>query len=168
MKKPRLIHFKDDSLMILKSSLLAASPEEGCALLIGQQQQAHPLKPSIQTSICMIWPCMNVWETNALNFPESTLRDQIKSQSNHSKANRFAIDPREQLNAQRWARAHEFLILGNAHSHPKGDAVPSLIDKSWTFSSGIMAIMSERGIIRTWWMENSPNFQPQELAYFNE
>ena len=85
-----------------------------------------------------------------------------------SKQRRFAFDPREQLVAQKWARKNGLEVIGNAHSHPKGDAVPSKIDCAWNQDNGIMIIIDKSGIIRGWWVANAQNCDPIEVTFLNQ
>ncbi|MEY2645607.1 MAG: hypothetical protein RLZZ611_2256 [Cyanobacteriota bacterium] len=82
---------------------MAASPQEGCALLLGKRQGSALV-------LEQIWPCCNSWEPAA------------------ERQRHFLLDPREQLLAQRWARDRQLQVLGAAHSHPSSAAVPSTSD----------------------------------------
>ena len=53
---------------------------------------------------------------------------------------RFRIDPREQLLAQKWARARGLEVLGSLHSHPASPPLPSATDRSMTFAPTLMLI----------------------------
>ena len=66
--------------MVLRHDLLAQAPAEGCALLLGQRHDA-PDSASDEWRVQLIWPCRNMVE-----------------QQNHD---RFELDPREQIAAQR-------------------------------------------------------------------
>ncbi len=167
MKNPRLINFEGNCLEILSSSLLAVAPEEGCALLIGDQQQCKGNKHENLLRIQLIWPCCNIWRPDIFNLVESSNELKVNEQSACSKEKRFALDPREQLYAQRWAREHNWWILGSAHSHPKGSAIPSSVDLTWTNAPGLMAIVDRLGTVRVWWIANDQNSQPIEVEYLN-
>ncbi len=104
------------ALTVLEAVLLAAAPEEGCALLLGR---CDPWR------IALVWPCLNVWEPP----PE--------------RRRRFALDPREQLQAQKWARARGLTVLGSAHSHPLSAPVPSALDRSLAFAPTLMLILGQ-------------------------
>ena len=112
----------------------------------------------------MIWPCCNVWEPYKFSLFESSKKVNSTVKEKLSKKNRFVIDPREQLLAQRWARKHHLEVLGSAHSHPRGDSVPSSTDCLWTFTPGLMVIIGKFGTARAWWMSKSQNFHPEEVA----
>ena len=72
----------------------------------------------------LVWPCLNRWE------PQGERRQ------------RFLIDPREQLLAQRWARQRGVHVLGSAHSHPASPAQPSATDLALAVGPTLMVIRS--------------------------
>ena len=126
--------------------LRAAEPHEGCALLLGRQHDAD-------LALERIWPCCNSW------------------QPAEQRCQRFLLDPREQLHAQRWARAHQLQVLGAAHSHPTSPAIPSSTDRELCFGPTLMLILT--GLIepgatllhpwRAWWLSDAAEAPPQEL-----
>ena len=134
-----------ECLIILRSSLAAVAPEEGCALLIGES--------SSQWSIRQVWPCCNVWKPGLLAFPEPERNGAADPLERPSRCTRFALDPREQIAAQRWARARGWQVLGSAHSHPGGQPVPSAIDRRWAAAAGVMLIDAGRGGLAAWWLQ---------------
>ncbi len=105
------------ALTLLEAVLVAAEPEEGCALLLGRRDPSWHVE--------QVWPCLNVWEPP----PE--------------RRRRFALDPREQLQAQKWARARGLSVLGSAHSHPLSAPVPSALDRSLAFAPTLMVILGQ-------------------------
>ncbi len=163
MKKPRMIEFANDWLTILRWSLLAVAPEEGCALLIGSQNQLKGVSPDSHIKIEMIWPCCNAWGPTILQFVGSSnaLNDLWNDQ--WTKRTRFVIDPREQLHAQKWARERNLEVLGSAHSHPNGEGIPSSTDLNWASSSELMIIIDQFGQIRAWWLERGHTLHPKEV-----
>ena len=164
MKSPMIIEFVSDCLQVLRDTLLAVRPNEGCALLLGNQKQSSCLKKENILQIQMIWPCCNVWGAEILNLLESPKKLKIALQEDLSKEQRFIIDPREQLLAQHWAREHNWEIVGSAHSHPNGNPIPSSVDRNWNFTPGLMVIVGQFGGIRAWWMSGDPTFHPKEVA----
>ena len=121
-------------LIVLERTLLAAAPEEGCALLLGAH---HHTTLSLQ----QIWPCCNRW------------------QPAEERTRRFQLDPREQLLAQRWCRSRSLTVLGAAHSHPCSDAVPSATDVELCLGPTLMLIRSGRAeglaALGAWWIPES-------------
>ncbi len=166
MKSPMVIEFVSDCLQVLRDTLLAVSPNEGCALLLGKQKQSSCLKKENILQIQMIWPCCNVWGEEILSLLESTNNRKIDLRENLdlSKENRFIIDPREQFLAQHWARKRNWEIVGSAHSHPNGNPIPSSVDRNWNFTPGLMVIVGQFGGMRAWWMSGDPTFHPKEVA----
>ena len=124
----------------------AAEPHEGCALLLGGQHGGD-------LWLERIWPCCNSW------------------QPAEQRSQRFLLDPREQLHAQRWARAHGLQVLGAAHSHPTSPAVPSRTDRELCVGPTLMLIRT--GLdhpdatllqpLRAWWLPENPGEPPQEM-----
>ncbi len=158
MKKPHLIQFKNNSLSVLKSRLLATFPEEGCALLIGERKDYQYQKNSIWI-VRLIWPTLNVWEPEMLLEPVNQT-----PKSGLSRNNRFALDPLEQIKAQKWARSKSWNILGNAHSHPKGTCIPSATDGMNAMKPGLMVIVDRSKSVRAWWMDKNQSEIYTEVA----
>jgi proteasome lid subunit RPN8/RPN11 len=130
------------ALTLLEAVLVAAAPDEGCALLLGGWD-----------SWCVrrVWPCLNVWEPAA------------------ERRRRFALDPREQLLAQKWARARGLSVLGSAHSHPLSEPVPSALDRSLAFAPTLMLILGQGAAageprsLACWWLPEQGS--PRRLAW---
>ena len=118
--------------------------EEHCALLLGWRDG-----PFWQLE--QLWPCCNVW-------PEPRER-----------SHRFAIDPREQLLAQQWARRRGLDLLGAAHSHPASPPRPSASDCRLTAALALMLIHGPERPGQPmesvcWWLEE-PGAEPRRLAW---
>ncbi|MGB5134779.1 MAG: M67 family metallopeptidase [Prochlorococcaceae cyanobacterium] len=132
----------DQRLRIQLASLLRSpSPEEGCVLLLGDRHD-----PGGLWCLRRFWPCLNVWPA----LPERNRR--------------FAIDPREQLLAQRWSRARGLEVLGHAHSHPAGTPVPSVTDRRLCVRPALMLIQGQDSEQRLWWLAEEVD-QPQPLPW---
>lgn len=146
--------------MVLARTLQSAEPEEGCALLLGRRD-------GTELALLESWPCLNRWQ------PAGERR------------RRFSLDPREQLQAQRWARARGLQVLGAAHSHPGSAAEPSATDLALCWGPTLMLIRSglEPGDgdpatatareqataaaaaagLRAWWIPGEDGGVPREL-----
>ena len=118
--------------MVLRHDLVTRAPAEGCALLLGQGPGASD-SGSDDWRVQLIWPCRNMVE-----------------KQDHD---RFELDPREQIAAQRWARSRSLNVLGSAHSHPTASVVPSRRDRLWAGSSGLMLIMGSNQALAAWLLE---------------
>lgn len=132
---PSMLHIDYRCHTDLRHTLLAPHPEEGCALLLGERVSSGVLR--LQTA----WPCCNVWG-----------RGGSAQQPVMDRRSRFLVDPREQLAAQRWARARRQRCLGVAHSHPVSPAVPSQHDRLWGNVESLMLILSASFGLRAWWL----------------
>ncbi len=125
----------------------AAAPDEACALLIGCKQGAL-------WRLERLWPCCNTWVNAA------------------ERCHRFAIDPREQLLAQKWARSLGLELLGAAHSHPSSPPVPSATDLALTAAPALMVIWGQARPDAApaplgWWLEDPP-VAPRQLEWTME
>jgi proteasome lid subunit RPN8/RPN11 len=143
------------ALTVLLRVLAQPAPCEGCALLLGCRAAAATVDgpPGGHAALGStwrlqrIWPCLNVWD------PPKERRQ------------RFRIDPREQLLAQKWGRGRGLEVVGSAHSHPAGPPKPSATDLSLTLGPTLMLILAGgetpdrlvRGELSCWWL---PEPQP--------
>ena len=118
--------------MVLRHDLLVPAPAEGCALLLGEGHDSAD-SASDDWRVQLIWPCRNM--------------------VGRREPDRFELDPREQIAAQRWARSRSLTVLGSAHSHPGASVVPSRRDRLWAGSSGLMVIMGNNHALAAWWLE---------------
>lgn len=128
-------------LTLLERLCTAVSPDEGCALLLGTRPEPGLLR------LQRVWPCCNVWQPAA------------------ERRQRFLVDPRESLQAQRWARDHGLLLLGAAHSHPTSDPEPSRHDRSLTPGPALQLILGRRRPgeswrLGCWWLEENGDTRP--------
>ena len=163
MNTPAEIGIGRQALTLIDRVLDAAAPEEGCALLLGVRQRGN-VGPAdvgpVRWHLRRVWPTVNVWE------PAEERRQ------------RFRIDPREQLLAQKWARAHGLEVLGSLHSHPASAPHPSGTDQSLTFAPSLMLIRGlaeaeppaestgDRAgqlVLRCWWLDE--NADPRLLPW---
>ena len=132
---PSLLGIDLQCLTVLERSLLAVAPEEGCCLLLGRGLRTPRL------SLVTLWPTCNAWGQS----------DWIRHASG-DRETRFALDPREQIAAQRWARVHGLEVLGVCHSHPKTAPDPSTWDCDWAEPNQLMLILSGKRELRAWWL----------------
>ncbi len=164
---PGLLEFDGDCLIVLSKSLLAVKPDEGCALLIGDEQKSKQDPTRNIWKVQLIWPCCNVWKEGIFDISEHEKVPERPKSKNATRQNRFAIDPREQIHAQRWSRQRNLKVLGAAHSHPGNEAIPSSIDRAYCFTPGLMVIVNGSGNIRGWSTGNTKNISPIELIILN-
>lgn len=144
LQMPWRLRFDRDCLIVLRRSLLAVAPEEGCALLLGDS--------GCDPRVRVVWPCCNVWRPGQWGMDDQT---DGRGCVNPSRQTRFALDPLEQIAAQRWGRRWGLVVLGSAHSHPGGVPVPSRTDRLWAAANGVMVIDAGARGLAGWWMERS-------------
>ena len=140
---PGLLLIDARALTLLQRIFAAAAPEEGCALLLG----ALGAEPGT-SRVVDVWPCLNRWQPAA------------------ERRRRFAIDPREQLLAQKWGRIRGMQVIGAAHSHPSTAPVPSATDREWLVAPALMAIqgLAPEGLrLAFWWLEDGR--EPRQLPW---
>ena len=148
---PVVLQLSRPCLAALERSLAVAWPEEGCALLLGGR---HGETLHVQR----IWPCRNVWRPG---WAEESLPQP------HSRSDRFVVDPRELIAAQKYGRRCGRLLLGVAHSHPGGSARPSAMDQRHAWPQTVVWISAvaspdsrlSEGDRGAWWVGESGDFQ---------
>ena len=132
---PSLLSLDLQCLTILTHSLLAVEPEEGCGLLLGTGLGTSRL------TLLTLWPSCNAWGKTDCELDGAGDRDS-----------RFALDPREQIAAQHWARLRGLEVLGVCHSHPNTSPEPSIWDCDWAEPNRLMLILSGTRELRAWWL----------------
>ncbi len=149
----------------LERSLAVAWPEEGCGLLLGSR---HGQTLQLQR----IWPCRNVWRPNWSKMNQSQeSQDEAEVEElglAHSRSDRFVVDPLELIAAQKYCRHQEILLLGVAHSHPRGAPRPSAMDQRHAWPRSVVwisAIASQHHQLTkvdrgAWWVGGSGCLQP--------
>ncbi len=117
----------------------AAFPAECCGLLLGRMEGDQTVH------IGWVEPCVN-------QAPDQHCR--------------FTISPDALLAAYRWARDRGEQVIGTYHSHPRGAAVPSEIDResAWPGASYLIVGLGEEGVRerRSWRLEED-SFVEEEL-----
>ncbi len=168
MDSPSHIEFHKDSERILRSTLLAVTPQEGCALLIGKSVELQTeCKPNV-FKIQLIWPCCNMWISGFHDHVDTYLETNGQEQQKISRENRFALDPYEQLSAQKWARSNNLKVLGTAHSHITSPPIPSEMDLSWSPLPDLMIILNATTKeMRAWWISDLKNTLPLQVPFMS-
>jgi proteasome lid subunit RPN8/RPN11 len=136
-------------------------PNECCGLLLGRADNSHK----------------QVVEVVALkNVRLDAVRAQailpLKSPGQESGRNRFLIDPVEQLQVEKEARARGLDVMGYYHSHPDHPAQPSEYDRqhAWPWYSYLI-LSVEQGEPRdlTCWVltDDQSRFDPEPFEVVN-
>lgn len=155
-------------LTVLERCLAVPWPHEGCALLLGHRQDK-------ELQLAGIWPCLNVWRPGwpgLASGGDSNIHANGHASSHgsgNSRCNRFVVDPRELIAAQKHCRQNNLHLLGVAHSHPRGAARPSALDQRHAWGDSVMWISampepSAAGANRRAWWVAGPDAPLQPLA----
>ena len=134
-------------LTVVRRSLMAVWPQEGCALLLGTGHS------NLSLQLETVWPACNRWGADGVELPWLSTLDG-------DRCSNFALDPLEQLAAQRWARARNQVCFGVAHSHPRSDARPSTADRLRAASDQLMLILAADGDLKAWWLGEDRQVRP--------
>ena len=123
---PRLL-IRPMELEKVERHAVAAFPEECCGLLLGRAEDEETVR------VGWVEPCVN-------QAPDQRCR--------------FTIGPDALLAAYRWARDRGEKVVGTYHSHPRGAAVPSELDReaAWADASYLIVALGEDGVSdrRSW------------------
>ena len=168
MKIPKYIEFHNKTNSVLSRHLKEAEPAEGCAILIGLKKSSGIDKKNNFWEIKHIWNCRNIWglqgskliDQKTLTFPNQKIIEL-------SNKNRFEIDAKDQIAAQKWARENDLEVLCCAHSHPKGENRPSKMDLFLHQSPGLMVIGNTNGDLKAWWIKNKFSFNRVKIEIYS-
>lgn len=135
-------------------------PEECCGLLIGTIAPDQTRATVVET-----WQVENAWSAESDAIRE--LYQSAHANQPSTKLERYWIDPRDLLNAQRYVRDHHLHLLGIYHSHPDHAAIPSECDRvlAWShYSYWIVAV--QHGMaqeVSSWRLDDHHQFQREEI-----
>ena len=168
MKIPKHIEFHNETNCVLSRFLKAVEPEEGCAILIGQKKSLAKDGKKNFWEIKHIWHCRNIWGQQESRLIDQNINTFIAPKDRQlSKHNRFEIDAKDHIAAQKWARENDLEVLCFAHSHPVGKNRPSEIDLTLHQSPGLMVIANKDGKLKAWWIKNKFNFHRVKIEIFS-
>ncbi|MEB3211282.1 MAG: M67 family metallopeptidase, partial [Leptolyngbyaceae bacterium] len=146
-----------------------AYPEECCGLLLGQTLSQNSTQSetnlSFDKTVVELWATQNDWDNEA----EASMASLSSHASQHhlTKARRYWIDPRQMLEAQRYARDRQLDIIGIYHSHPDHSATPSECDRAaaWhQYSYMIVSVQHGKAKhVLSWTLDEDNQFQSEEI-----
>jgi len=150
-------------------------PEECCGLLLGTR-----LPGSVEVIVSEVWPVKNAWHDALMGSgewvePQSfedqnaavSTNTQRRGQGWHDRGDRYWIDPRDMLAAQRYGRDRQLNVVGVYHSHPDHAAAPSECDRTLAWAEYVYLILSVRqGTVAdglAWMLDAQHQFQATPL-----
>ncbi len=124
-------------------------PRECCGILLGLSQ-------GDRRQVVTILAGTNIWK------PASEAEA-----FSHNQRDRFLLDPRDLLRAQRQARATSLSVLGIYHSHPDHPAVPSECDRrqAWPDYSYLILAIHNREMTdwQSWRLDPEGQFRSESI-----
>ena len=165
MKIPKYIEFLNETNLVLSGYLKGAEPAEGCAILIGKKKSLDADEKNYFWEIKHIWNCRNIWgeqESKLISQNTFTLENQKISNKN-----RFEINAKDQIAAQKWARGNDLQVLCCAHSHPVSDNKPSKTDLFLHKAPGLMVIANQKGNLKAWWIIDKFSYKRVKIKKFS-
>lgn len=159
-----------DHLDAMRSHAEATYPQECCGLLLGTLATTAPARQVVQ-----VMAMANAWsDAVGLELAAAFSSDCPETNSlpraatGHSKGDRFWIDPKDMLQAQRQARDLGLAIVGVYHSHPDHPAVPSECDRAiaWSdYSYVIVAVhQGHTTDLQSWALDEHRQFQAERMG----
>lgn len=128
-------------------------PDECCGILVGEiVDKCKTVMDVLQTQ--------NIWNAEtATDYPDKERVTQ--------KARRYAIAPRDLLEAQKSARSRHLDIIGFYHSHPDYPAIPSEFDRACAWEQYSYIIVSvqqgKASELSSWCLDSERQFQSEEI-----
>jgi len=139
-------------------------PEECCGLLLGQLESQ--VSASCENHrLVEVWATENAWSVET----EAEMRVIAPETAAHplTKTRRYWIDPKEMLEAQRYARSKNLDIVGIYHSHTDHAAVPSECDRlcAWSHYSYLIVSVRQGSAqdVLSWKLDENRQFQSEEI-----
>ncbi|MCU0567561.1 MAG: M67 family metallopeptidase [Oculatellaceae cyanobacterium Prado106] len=138
-------------------------PEECCGLLLGQRDRPTPTsKNSPLKQVLEIRETVNAWDRE-VGEELTTVIPHLGT----GKSDRYFIDPKDLLNAQRYVRDRGLEIVGIYHSHPDHPAVPSESDRllAWPEYSYLILSLQQGQVVdwQSWCLDDQHQFQAEEI-----
>ena len=160
-----MLYLKSEHLNQIQAQALDSYPLECCGILLGTGSES-----SIRT-VKKIWPTPNAWTPAVAD--EFGLAE-VSFESNHSRSDRYWIDPRDLLQAQKWGRSQQCDIVGIYHSHPDHSSHPSESDRRWAWAGYSYLIVSVQcqsvedpsplQSISSWTLNEQHQFEAEKLV----
>lgn len=154
-----VLRLSSTHLQALRNHAEQAYPHECCGLLLG-------IKGASETQVMTVWATENAWTPTVEEHLAGLQATDMKHP--HSQRDRYWIDPKDLLEAQRYARDRHLNVIGVYHSHPDHAAVPSECDRSLAWAEYSYVILSVvRGCTQDllcWCLDENHQFQSEPLV----
>lgn len=175
LKPSRVLILTADQSRSIAAHAAHAYPEECCGLLLGTRHCPPAPSPTLPQKICReVWPTVNVWTPGDEELlqqagAETVLEAGAANRATpHDRRDRFTIDPRDLLHAQRYSRDRQWDIIGIYHSHPDHPAHPSERDRvaAWSSYSYLILSVAQGNTVdyRSWILDDQHQFQSEAVV----
>lgn len=149
-----------------------AYPEECCGLLIGRidrtSSAADQAAIKAEKTLLQVWQVANAWSSEVAAELDAVIPSAEQQRLRLDTTDRYWIDPKDLLKAQRYARDHQLDIIGIYHSHPDHAAVPSECDRSLAWAQYSYIIISvhhgKAQATECWSLDEEQQFQPEAIV----
>lgn len=143
-------------LAAIRSHAESTYPEECCGLFLGSINGTEKM-------VVEVWPSENVYNS------QTTV--EFFSETNLTKKNRYVIEPKLLLKAQKQARESKQAVIGFYHSHIDSSAIPSECDREYAwpiYSYLIISVHQGKAVGEcSWCLDDNRQFQPEEIVYLS-
>ncbi|MBD2070977.1 M67 family metallopeptidase [Leptolyngbya sp. FACHB-671] len=160
-----VLQINSDHLQTIFAHAERTYPEECCGLLLGQVEPQASASQTETHRLVEVWATENTWNAEA----EAEMRAIAPETATHplTKDRRYWIDPKEMLEAQRYARSKNLDIVGIYHSHTDHAAVPSECDRlcAWSHYSYLIVSVQQGNVqdVLSWRLDEKRQFQSEEI-----
>jgi proteasome lid subunit RPN8/RPN11 len=160
-----VLQINPDQLQTIFAHAERTYPEECCGLLLGQIESQASSSPGKNHRLVEVWATENAWDAEA----EAEMQAIAPETATHplTKTRRYWIDPKEMLEAQRYARSKNLDIVGIYHSHTDHAAVPSECDRlcAWPHYSYLIVSVQQGSAqdVLSWRLDEKRQFQPEGI-----
>lgn len=152
-----MLILQTEQLHRMKIHAVSTYPEECCGLLLGTQKPDRDRRQVFE-----VLALNNHWTASVSQITETE-----STSAALSKGNRYWVDPKDLLNAQRTARERDWIILGVYHSHPDHPAEPSERDRrlAWTeYSYPILSTSPKQVVdVQSWRLNEQGHFESEKI-----
>jgi len=141
-------------------------PEECCGILLGRLERSHPTHDA-QKTVVEVQPTLNAW-SDSVAIELATLEiSASRHPASAARRDRYWIDPRDLLQAQRQARDRNLQIIGIYHSHPDHPAIPSETDRllAWPEYSYLILSVEQGQVVQllSWQLDSLHQFESEVI-----
>ncbi|HEY9618776.1 MAG TPA: M67 family metallopeptidase [Crinalium sp.] len=158
------LHLSPDQIQHIRHHAESTYPDECCGLLLGQIEPGESNAES-NSVVVEARSLPNAWVDSIAD--ELSALGNVPTTHGLTKSRRYWIDPKDMLEAQRYARDRHLTIVGIYHSHPDNPAVPSECDRvlAWPEYSYLIVSVPKGNAkdLLSWKLDDGHQFQSEPI-----